>query len=346
MSTLGEVIQTARRARGLTQEELATAIDVSQAALSRYEKDLRVPEPDVLPRIADALGVTQRFMERARDPFAAIAVDAHMRRRATARATTWRHLEARLNMLRMHAEQLGEEIAIRARLIVPTFDPLATDPAEAARLTRMQWRMPIGPVRSLTRWLEAAGCVIVREDFGTSRVDGLSQWASDYPVIMLNVQSPTDRLRLTLAHELGHLCLHGHDVPGDLEAQANRFAAEFLMPEVIVRPQLRNLTLGKLADLKREWSVSMQALIERAHDLRVITSAKRTSLYKQLSARGWRTREPFSDELTREAPELTQAVFDQLRSRGLSTTEIAQLAGFRDADTNDLMMVQRLKVVS
>jgi len=249
-------------------------------------------------------------------------------------------------MLRMHAEQLGEEIAIRARLIVPTFDPLATDPAEAARLTRMQWRMPIGPVRSLTRWLEAAGCVIVREDFGTSRVDGLSQWASDYPVIMLNVQSPTDRLRLTLAHELGHLCLHGHDVPGDLEAQANRFAAEFLMPEVIVRPQLRNLTLGKLADLKREWSVSMQALIERAHDLRVITSAKRTSLYKQLSARGWRTREPFSDELTREAPELTQAVFDQLRSRGLSTTEIAQLAGFRDADTNDLMMVQRLKVVS
>jgi len=345
MSTLGEVIQTARRARGLTQEELASAVEVSQAALSRYEKDLRVPEPDVLPRIAAALGVTERFIERASNPLAAMAVDAHMRRRATARPTTWRHLEARLNMLRMHAEHLGEEVSLRASLTMPSYDPIVTDPAEAARLTRMQWRMPIGPVRALARWMEASGCVLISEDFGTPRVDGLSQWAKDYPVVMLNRASPTDRLRMTLAHELGHLCLHRTDVPDDLEDQANRFAAEFLMPEVVIRPQLRNLTLGKLVDLKREWSVSMQALIERAYDLAMLTAAKRTSLYKQLSARGWRTQEPHSDDLAPERPALTEAMFRGLRSRGLSTTEIAQLAGFRDAESNDLMRDDSLRVV-
>jgi Zn-dependent peptidase ImmA (M78 family)/transcriptional regulator with XRE-family HTH domain len=346
MSTLGEVIQTARRAHGLTQADLASAVEVSQAALSRYEQDLRVPEPDVLPRIAEALGVTLRFIEHASHPLAAMAVDAHMRRRATARPTIWRHLEARLNMLRMHVEQLGEEVSLRASLAMPTFDPFQVSPAEAARLTRMQWRMPIGPVRALTRWLEAAGCVLIREDFGTPRVDGLSQWARDYPVVLLNSASPTDRVRLTLAHELGHLCLHRSDVPDDLEAQANDFAAEFLMPEVVIKPQLRNLTLGKLSDLKREWSVSMQALIERAYALRTLTSARRTSLYKQLSARGWRTQEPHSDDLQPEQPELTRAVFAGLQARGLSATEIAQLAGFRDAEADFLLGRPSLRAIS
>lgn len=345
MSTLGEVIQTARRARGLTQEELASAVDVSQAALSRYEKDLRVPEPEVLPRIAAALGVTQQFIERASRPIAAMAVDAHMRRRATARPTIWRNLEARLNMLRMHAEQLSEEVTLRASLTVPIFDPLETDPAEAARLTRMQWRMPIGPVRSLARWMEASGCILIFEDFDTSRVDGLSQWASDYPVVMLNSASPVDRLRMTMAHELGHLCLHRTDVPDDVEHQANAFAAEFLMPEVVIRPQLRNLTLGKLSDLKREWNVSMQALIERAHNLQLMTTPQRTYLYKQLSARGWRTREPFSEELSPEQPALTDAVFDRLSARGLTSGEIANLAGFQSAETNDLLRARKLRVV-
>jgi len=345
MSSLGEVIQTARRARGLTQEELAALVDISQAALSRYEKDLRIPEPDVLPRIARALGVTPSFIQRASSPRAAMAVDAHMRRRATARPTVWRHLEARLNMLRMHTEQLAEEVALQSSLSVPSFDPFEVNPAEAARLTRMQWRMPIGPVRSLARWMEAAGCILIAEDFQTPRIDGLSQWASDLPLVLLNQTSPTDRQRLTMAHELGHLVLHRVDVPVDMEHQAYEFAAEFLMPEVVIRSQLRNLTLGRLMDLKREWGVAMQALIERAYSLGQLPSAKRTSLYKQLSARGWRTREPHSEDLPPEQPSLTQAVFEHLRDKGLSPLEIAQLAGFHDADANHLLRGARLRVV-
>ena len=113
--------------------------------------------------------------------------------------------------------------------------------------------------------MEAAGCLIIDTDFETTRVDGLSQWSGAHPVVMLNVGAPTDRRRLTLAHELGHLCLHRQGVPDDVESDANTFAAEFLMPAETIRPELRNLTVGRLHDLKRYWRVSMQALIERAH---------------------------------------------------------------------------------
>ena len=95
-------------------------------------------------------------------------------------------------------------------------------------------RMPSGPVRDLMGWLESAGCLVVAEDFGAmtggGRVDGLSQWVGDWPVMLVNGRAPTDRLRLTLAHELGHLCLHSAELGGDPEDEANAFASEFLMP--------------------------------------------------------------------------------------------------------------------
>src|SRR5690606_12170407 len=94
-------------------------------------------------------------------------------------------------------------------------------PNEAATMLRAAWRMPIGPVRNLLRWVESAGVIVVEEDFGTHRIDGMSQWAGDHAVIILNTVLPTDRKRLTIAHELGHLVLHSQYVDLDVEEQAN-----------------------------------------------------------------------------------------------------------------------------
>ncbi|AXO32610.1 ImmA/IrrE family metallo-endopeptidase [Micromonospora sp. B006] len=328
MSYLGEALVTARRARGLTQGELAQAAGVTQAALSRYENDQREPDAAVLEKLAKALGVTVAFLQTAGSLRGAMAIDVHMRRQATAKPTTWRQLEAKLNMYRMHARHLFEDVSLRADQRIPTFDPIDVDPQDAARLVRMQWRMPVGPVRSLIKWMEAAGCLIIEEDFGTPRVDGLSQWIGEHPVILLNSRVPVDRKRLTLAHELGHLCLHSAYVSDAIEQEASKFAAEFLMPGEVIRPQLRNLNLGRLVDLKREWGVSMQAIIERAADLGTLGANQRTNLYKMLSARGWRTREPASDELPEERPLLPRNIGDALMAKGLSVSEIAAIAGF------------------
>jgi Zn-dependent peptidase ImmA (M78 family)/DNA-binding XRE family transcriptional regulator len=334
MGFLGEALITARRAQGLTQEELAKAAGVTQAALSRYENDLREPDREVVARLADALGVTESFLETAGRSRGAMAIDAHMRRQSTVRPTLWQQFEAKLNMYRMHARHLFEEVSMQSDQRIPTFDVIDVSPADAARMVRMQWRIPIGPIRSLTQWAEAAGCLVIEEDFGTPRIDGMSQWIDEHPVMLLNSRAPTDRKRLTLAHELGHLCLHSNYISDDVESEANQFAAEFLMPAEVIRPQIRNLTLGKLVDLKREWGVSMQAIIERANELGVITAPQRTNLYKSLSAKGWRTREPASDELPLEVSRLPQNIGDALLTRGLKTSDIANMAGYKEDDMN------------
>lgn len=328
MSSLGLVIATARRADGLTQEQLAEKVGVSQVALCRYELGTREPEPEILDRLSLALNVTTDFLLESSKIRGAVAVEAHMRRRRTAKPSDWKRLEARLNMQRMHARRLFDRISVHAEHRIPSFDPVDIDPASAALFVRMQWRMPSGSVRSLTQWIEAAGCVVIEDDFGTGGVDGLSHWIDEIPIIMLNSVAPTDRKRMTMAHELGHLCLHSQDVTETVEQEAGTFGAEFLAPAEAIRPELRNLTLGKLLDLKREWGISVQAIIERAWQLKMLDPAHRTRLYKALSARGWRTQEPLSEELAPERPELPAKIGESLASSGLSPQELANVAGF------------------
>lgn len=346
MSALGEVLETARRARGLTQAQLADRVGITQAALSRYENDLRDPDRDTLAGLADALGVTPGFLTGAGRARGGMAMDAHMRRRATAPPGTWRRLEARLNMYRWHARHLFEEVTLRAEQHVPTLDLLDVTPEQAARFVRAQWRMPAGPVRHLAQWLEAAGCLLIGENFATARVDGLSQWVGEHPVILFNTAAPPDRLRLTLAHELGHLVLHADALSvDDVEAQANAFAGEFLMPAEVIRPSLRNLKTGRLLDLKREYGVSMQALVERAYHLELLSPTQRTSMYKMFSAKGWRNQEPGSDDIAPERPALAESIGHELSARGLSPAEVAAIAGFAEPEDNVLFRTGGLHMV-
>lgn len=332
MNPIGEVIETARRAKGWTQDELAERAGVTQAALSRYEHDLRMPEPDVVERLSSALGVTSALLLSGTRMEGGLAVSAHMRRLKTARPTVWRALEARLNMARLHASQLFEEVSMRAERRLPTLDPDAVSPTDAARFVRAQWRLPVGPVRGLVDWMESAGILVIADDFGASaRVDGLSQWAGDHPIVLVNASMPTDRQRWTLAHELAHLVLHTEFIDESAEQQADAFAAEFLMPAEQIGPMLNRLRTGDLVELKRAWGTSMAAIVERASSLGYMTPTQRTSFYKMMNARGFRYREPASDELPPERPRLMQHIGEALRAKGLTEAEIAQLAGFSSA---------------
>ena len=334
MSRPGEALHTARIAAGLTQAQLADRAEVTQAALSRYENGLREPDPATLDRLASAVGVNTRLLNNMSQVVGSIATEVHMRRRATARVRVWSRLEAGINVLRAQIGLLLSAIDYHPPNTLPILDPIEYPPHEAARLVRAQWRMPQGPVRNLTAWMESAGCWIIERDFGSPRVDGLSQWVDDHPIIMINSRVPTDRKRMTLAHELGHIVMHSEPVhlSAQSEEESMRFAAEFLMPAHLIRPELRQRSLGHFANLKRKWMVSIAALIERAYDLGTITQTNRTSLYKALSARGWRKREPLSDQLPPETPTVPSSIVKALEDLAYNPQQIASLGGFADVD--------------
>lgn len=56
--TIGKRISRFRKAKGMTQEELATQLGVSSQAVSKWENDASCPDISLLPQLCGVLGVT------------------------------------------------------------------------------------------------------------------------------------------------------------------------------------------------------------------------------------------------------------------------------------------------
>lgn len=54
---IGEQIKTARKAKGVSQEELAVRLGVVRQTVSKWENGMSVPDADVLIQIAELLDV-------------------------------------------------------------------------------------------------------------------------------------------------------------------------------------------------------------------------------------------------------------------------------------------------
>lgn len=73
--TVGGRIRALRNARGLTQDQLAVACDVSRSAVAQWETDRAGQLRGNLPRIADALGTTIEFLLQGERPQSSVTGD-------------------------------------------------------------------------------------------------------------------------------------------------------------------------------------------------------------------------------------------------------------------------------
>ncbi|MEU3002604.1 ImmA/IrrE family metallo-endopeptidase [Streptomyces sp. NPDC006995] len=182
------------------------------------------------------------------------------------------------------------------RLSVDVEDEQTDLPEQAARLLRKHWDIPTGPIDHLVRMAENRGVLVVYSPSQTAAVDAYSFETDNRPTVVLNpTKNDYFRQRFDVAHELGHLVIHVDSEPGDriTENQANRFAAEFLMPS----DEMRDLLPSKadwrtLGALKADWNVSPQALLYRSRQLGVMSDVTYRNAVLYLSSKGWRRREP------------------------------------------------------
>ena len=53
--TMGEIISTLRKEKGMTQKELADHLGLTDKAVSKWERNLSCPDINTLPKLADIL---------------------------------------------------------------------------------------------------------------------------------------------------------------------------------------------------------------------------------------------------------------------------------------------------
>jgi Zn-dependent peptidase ImmA (M78 family) len=123
------------------------------------------------------------------------------------------------------------------------------------------------------------------------------------PLVALNSAHPSDRMRFTLAHELGHIVMHRFPTP-EMEEEADTFASCFLIPTEDVKPYFagRKVDLRLLAALKPEWRVSMASLVFAAKRCGALSESQATWIWKQFAMHKYRLREPPELDFSREEP--------------------------------------------
>lgn len=320
------LLRLARESRGLSQSKLASLAGISQAALSKAENGLVPLSRDRLAAVADALAYPVQIMDWPDEPVGLGPSGFYHRKRSALGSTALQRIEAEVGLFLMQLRRLEASVDITPAHRLPVLDADEYEPEQAAAKLRASWLLPDGPVLDAVRAVERAGIVVIRRDLVSPKIFGMSvRPPNTLPVIVLNTGQSATRERFTLMHEVGHLVMH--QVPDDQgEQEANRFAAELLMPASVIGPHLTGLTLQRAIQLKQYWKTSAAAIIETAHRIGRIDGSRYKSLRVQLAQHNWHREEPAEPE--REEPTLLSAIVNAHRIEfGYSDRELANVVG-------------------
>jgi len=323
----------ARDSRELTQSGLADRMKITQGTLSKYETGLLAPPEDVVREFANALAYPESFFFQGEQAYG--FPPFHFRKRKKLGQKAMNRIIAEMNIRRMHVKRLALSYERDSTGFIPEIDmdeyqgiskrrPTIED---IAQHVREAWGVPRGPIENMVGLIERNGGIVVPCEFGTDLIDAMSQRIDGMPVLFfVNKAAPADRIRFTLAHELGHMILHTLSLSEDdtMEDQADAFAGAFLLPTDEIRPQLRRIDLPHLANLKGYWKVSIAALMMRADRLDLITPYQRKVFWMDMSRAGYRKSEP--NEPAAESPEaIGRMIRFHQRQLGYTNTDVSTL---------------------
>lgn len=313
----------ARRRARLSQADLADKVQVTQAAISDYERGRHRPSPDVVDRLAAATRFYPSFLRGA---------DV---RQLRPQEVTFRSL-SRLSAPNRDAALAAGVLATivsswideRFHLASPTLADLRGEQAEpAAQAVRGLLRLGEAPIANMVHVLEALGVRVYSLAEECADLDAFSFWHDGLPYVLLNSAKSAERSRMDAAHELAHLVLHRH-APASraIERDATDFASALLMPPASMRAQAPTIvTLDGAMTMKRIWGVSLAAVVARLRTLDLISDWTYRRLFIEIGKRGWRTREP--QPMPRERSQVLDKVFSALRDDGLDRADVAQQTG-------------------
>ena len=330
---LGNRIQRARKASGLSLRNLGEQIALSHAAIKKYEDNVVTPSSDVLIKLAKALHVKVEYFFR---PERFTLENIHYRKHADIPV---RHLEEITAKIldqverRVELENLFPTAPVQSFSIknLPKIINHIDEIEKLADQIRGQWDLGFDPIPDLIDIFEERGIKVFKIDNEQyPKIDGLYAKVNEIPVVVVGDQRPGDRQRFTLAHELGHLLLDSRLGDGlDIESCCNRFAGAFLLPRkslINILGEYRNsIEPRELGLLKQEFGISMTSILHRAEEAEIISNKTYRQLRAEFNERGWSKREP-GEQYPKEITHIfEQMIFHALAEQYIGESKASEL---------------------
>lgn len=274
----------------MSQRELCCAVGgkVSPTAIAKYEKGMMFPSSDVLVMLSNALNMKLDYFFR---PFS-MDIDPskfEFRKKSSMGVK-------RVNSIKLLVcSEIEKYLEIEAILGISSqfrldYGNVSIESESDAKTIAMRLRndLSIGSdaIVSSMDVLESAGVKIIEIEHEDS-FSGTCNEAGGLPVVAVNKNMCSERKRLTIFHELGHLLMRCADGV-DKEKMCNVFANEVLIPshifKGIIGESRHDISLVELQGVQREYGISVDALMAKARQLNIITQKRYVSFHKKKNA--------------------------------------------------------------
>ena len=311
---LGRRLQEARKARGLTQQEVADSLGFARTTVTALEKGERRTRPDELIQMARLYGRPVGDFVGERAPISDFTVQF----RASVANLDSRQSQDELRQGVESFKRLCEDYLYLENLnetpfsrnYPPQYPTGGTTPEAAAEdvASFEQNRLGFGdgPLLNLRDALENdVGLRVFSIDL-PSRVAGMYSYTDQLGgCIAVNARHPLDRQRWSLAHEYAHFLtdryrsevtiLGGDSRPRPGERFADAFARFLLMPAAGLRRRFNEMsravsgkiTAAEICRLAHQYFVSVEAMMLRLEELRLLPGGT----WELLRDRGFKVRE-------------------------------------------------------
>jgi len=327
-----ERFKAARLLKGFSLQDLANELEtkISRQALHKYETGEVLPDAEMISVLCKALNVTPDFFFNKTE----VQIDTVEFRKANSLPVkeSNRIIEIVKDKVSKYLE-IEEILALKTTFSNPLdgFPEIQNnnDIERAAEEVRKHWNLGESSIASCIELLEDKNIkiIIVEAEDG---FDGMKALVNKtYPVIAINTVrlKSADRVRFTILHELAHLIL---PISSHTEQQKERFCNQFAGALLISKtaalnelgPKRSRLMVEELGEIKKEYGISIQALVMRAKNLEIISNlycTKFLDFFKQVS--DWKINEPSQYKF--EGKEFSKR-FNQLIFRALAENLISK----------------------
>jgi Zn-dependent peptidase ImmA (M78 family)/DNA-binding XRE family transcriptional regulator len=344
----GTRFKSARLRSGLSLQDLAFRLEnkITRQALHRYEKGEVTPNSEMLGRLCEIMGVRPDYFFR--DTRIELGALEYRKLQNLSVRDEHRIIEQAREYLSRYLE-LEEILGLENQFVNPLngFGPIASleDVCKAADTVREQWGLGNSAVVNLAGFLEDMHIKVIEIDIET-HFNGMQTWVNEnLPVVAYNknLRGKPDRIRFTLLHELGHLLLQFGDVnEKQKEVFCHQFAGAILMPEAVLKGKMgvhRNrLSLQELGALKKQYGISMQAIVRRAVECNVVTEHFARQFFKMIEDMGWKSREPVAFEGVECSYRFDQLLFRAIAEEQISLSKASALKNMKLAEFHEQYM--------
>lgn len=336
-TVFAERFKSARLMNGFSLQDLADALGnkLSRQALHRYEKGEVIPDAEKINMLSKALKVSGDYFFRTTKVELSDVEYRKLSKMSQKNAAII--IEKTKEYLSRYLE-LEEILGIQNEFVNPLnhFKAITEykEVNDAANTLRDEWELGKGAIFNVVELLEDKYVKVVKLDVAED-FDGLQTFVNDQdiPVVAYNVRKAhkLDRIRFTLLHELAHLLLKFGDVTEkQKETLCHQFAGAMLLPEETIidelGPHRNKLSTSELGNIKKQYGISLQAIVMRARDCGIINEHYTKQFFFFMRQMNWRVDEPVEYKGVEESNRFEQLLFRALIEDQISMSKAASLS--------------------